>query len=983
MQEKIKKTVLITVSLVLHGAFIVALYLFWKPIAEWYFNRLPARGVDLYLTGTYVSYLARHFSTFFSGWQYIWYNGSPLGMDYSTLYFYLILPLTKTFGLIRGIQYFALGANFLFGVFAYLLYQELSKNHILALILAGLTLFSINLYRAFIWAGGIPYFISQTFFPLTLFLLVRFLNSQNKKWLLLSATIGGLGFLGHPQTFINFTLPAVFFLIIFGVDPKKKYSFLKRIKQLFQFLLIFILVGLFEFSRFFDTIFSFLGYTIQRLSAFFLPGEVEQPPLGSTAQQIIEYERAQFNLVYSDTNIFIFYLAFVLGTVFILSLAFRKKRIKSFLSVVPYLLTIGWVLGSIFLLSRGVSLFTLSWYKAFFPVPVVFAMLAAFFWGSVAGLTPFWVKNESEKKKGAFIFKILGILVSYVFFAVMGIFLYSQVDVKAFIDKIDLKSIASSAYPEALDYYINGQEFDRVKEELTPKSFNPNDKNYRLYAIDATFNIWWNSFFDMPLTRGYVDPRDARIYNSIFWLNAALGPGTEGGSSLVDDWNVPEEVAQNNAKFLLDWYGTKYLEGNHMSKTNSNFAPFTTSEEMIKNMEKVETKGSINTAAKELGVAEWNPGGIQFLNFYEIKDDLISPIMAASNATPVLHIGDQEGYEILYRFLGMINANSQSIILARGPKLINEISFSDLSNFEAIILYKYDYKNYDKAWKLIGKYVEKGGKVFVDTGPEVKESDTTELPERFPGELPGIFPIKRTVRDDIGSFWVPRTANRSVTEGIDFDQFSPLIFEDDVWNVSHPISDDDIREDSKVILRHKDIPVVIERTMGEGKVIWSGFNLPYHIIYDYNQEEAKFFKKLLEALFPFNQTKVEDSKVEWISSTKRIVSAKNGKGVLFKEEFFPGWKASFGRKKLKIYPVGPNDPGFMYVRLPQEGEFKATFTYKDSFANWLTFLVSLVTLVFVFDYLLLQGIITRLAERYLYSPIKRKFARWWEKEDEY
>ena len=69
----------------------------------------------------------------------------PYARDYPSFYFYLMLPFAKNFGLIAGIQRFAIAGLFTFAAFSYLLYYQLSKNRVLAIVLALATLFSHNL----------------------------------------------------------------------------------------------------------------------------------------------------------------------------------------------------------------------------------------------------------------------------------------------------------------------------------------------------------------------------------------------------------------------------------------------------------------------------------------------------------------------------------------------------------------------------------------------------------------------------------------------------------------------------------------------------------------------------------------------------------------------------------------------------------------------------------------------------------------------
>lgn len=977
----VKKYLFLIISFIFHlAAIALIIYLAW-PIGKWYLNQVPARGIDLWLSASYVSHLLSNFAFRFNGWKEIWYSGVPYFKDYPSLYFYLMIPFAQHFGLIPGILRFAVVALFAFTSFSYLLYYQLSKNRVLAVVLTLTTVFSANLYRPLVWAGGIPFWTTQAFFPLVLFLIVKFSQSQNYKWLLLAALAAGFGITGHPQNFFNVILPSAGLILLFWQPACQTGK--KRFLDLLKFGGLTYLVALPQISQLALT--SLITGLINKIFSRITPvppattGGVITP--SETLGEIEKWTRAQFNSVWSDSHPLLWYLLAVALGVFILSLVLRKKRLKGLFAFVPFSLIAGLVVGSVFLYSRGIDLYISGWYKAFWPGLVGVATLIAFLWGEAKQAL---VEREFWQKQGIKMARWLGVVIINLVLVLVGYWflLPSQ---KTTLDRLEAIDQFSSAFPEVLNVKTSPKDLERLKEELKPELMIDDAKDYRLYVIDATVNIWWGAVEEMPLTRGYVDPPLSTLERwGLFWLDSALGPTQAGPkSSLIEDWKTPEEVADNNLRFLLDWYATKYLEGNHVSASSANFASNVISDKLIEAEEKIEAQGGV--VERYRPDEHWSNESKQFLNFYRIKNELVSPILIAIDSPAVLHIGGEDGYDTLTRFLGEVNLGPRKIVLARGPKFIDKVNFSDLTNFEAIILYKYDYNNWDKAWGMIDKYVEKGGKIFIDTGPEVKESDTTKLPAKFPAELPGIFPISRTVREDLGQDWEPQVASGPATAGINFGQFSPLIFDGGVWNVSHPISDNDLRDDTTVLLRHKGIPVVIEKTLGKGKIIWSGFNLPYHAIRDYNPQEAKFFRNLLAELVDLREKPVL-TKGKFISPEERIIEVSGAKGVVFKEQAFAGWQAivisNSKYQKLKIYKVGPSSPGFMYVRLPEGTAGKVVFKYTGATDAKLQSGVSLLVIILILDYLFGGRIFAPFLGR-MTAPVRERFGKWWEKEDEY
>lgn len=991
-----KKYILFVCSLILHLAAIGLIIYFVLPIAKWYLDIIPARGIDLYNSASYVSYLIRHFATFFGGWNYSWYEGSPFGADYPFLHFYLMVPFAKSFGLLYGIQIFSLVSSLLFVIFAYLTFFELSKNRVLAVILALAVAFSLNLYRALIWAGGIPYYATQMFLPLSLFLAVKYLKTKNRRWFFALIFTAGIGMLGHQQPFITAIFPSLFLLILFWFGEDGKFQLWQKIKDLVLLLVLSLLTALPTVTSFiligFDPILAY----VRGIFGFVPIGEGIGGPgslaksqasygTGSALQEaspaIIDWAHQQFLLVFKDTNLLLWTILGVGFIVFFLSLSISKNRLKKLLSTLPFVLGAGYAIFYVYLLSIGINLYHGGWYKVYWPAPLMVGILASYLWGASA--VTFTEISIFTSRMGRFI-RLAGLVVINLGLVFVSWYIFSyRTPPSDFLTRINQMSLASSAFPESLSVKKDKERED-LKKELLPSFLDPSRKDFRLYIIDATVNIWWNALFDLPLARGYIDPPHYGEASALFWLNSALGPSPKGeGSSLMVDWKVPENIVKNNTLFLLDWFAIKYLEGNHKSRTNSALAPFPTSKEVVQKEEVVETPGLLLYFIEEWGGEKWLPDLKTSLKYYEIKDEIVSPILLATNAPAVAVIGDENAYGTISRLTASVNLNSQKLILARGPKFIDDWNLSDFLNFDAIILYGYDYHRRDKAWETVAKYLKMGGKVFIDTGGEVKESDSIHLPWGFPKELPSVFPIKRTVREDLGRDW-DLEANLDSGEKINFNEFAPLDLDGKAWNISHPPSGEDFDEKATVILKNKGYPVIAAKKEGEGDVIWSGLNFPYHALRNQNLEEAKLFRTLLARLVNLDPSPVS-SKITWVSSEVRKVEGENAKGILFKEQYFPGWKAGIknkkGSSKLKIYSAGPSLPGFMYVRLPDKDGFEVTFRFKGEPKMRLLAGISFIIILFLLDYVFLKQKVIGAGLKYIWGRGEKRMGKWWEKEE--
>ena len=194
---------------------------------------------------------------------------------------------------------------------------------------------------------------------------------------------------------------------------------------------------------------------------------------------------------------------------------------------------------------------------------------------------------------------------------------------------------------------------------------------------------------------------------------------------------------------------------------------------------------------------------------------------------------------------------------------------------------------------------------------------------------------------------------------------------------------------TNIILKNHGIPVMISQTVGDGQVIWSGINLPYHAIRSHNVEEVRFFKNIIEKLLEGAAIEEPTYEAKFINPQKRQIVFHHATGVLFKEQSFPGWGAKIGfgspSQGLKIYKVGPANPGFMYVRVPTKYAQKETtiaFTYSGSFTTWFLSIISFLIVVFLLEEILIGGRIIGRLRRLAWKRAHGRVKSWWGREDE-
>ena len=157
----------------------LVLLLSYLPMATEYYFHFPPSGFDFYQMVAYEAYIRKDFGLWTGLWKYTWFNGCPLGRDYPLLHMYLALPFATYLGDVEGCKAYLLFNFYLFAVFSYLLFFELSRNKALSLLIANVLVWSPNVYFT-LFGGTLTFAATQMFLPLSLLLTVKYLNTADR-----------------------------------------------------------------------------------------------------------------------------------------------------------------------------------------------------------------------------------------------------------------------------------------------------------------------------------------------------------------------------------------------------------------------------------------------------------------------------------------------------------------------------------------------------------------------------------------------------------------------------------------------------------------------------------------------------------------------------------------------------------------------------------------------------------------------------------
>lgn len=401
-------------------------------------------------------------------------------------------------------------------------------------------------------------------------------------------------------------------------------------------------------------------------------------------------------------------------------------------------------------------------------------------------------------------------------------------------------------------------------KDLIPDWIDLSSTTYRLDSFQPGIVAWWNNVTEVPSVRGYANHPVGSQRDWQYFLQSFTRTPTDPSSPYT----------LNAALFLLDHYGIGYIEDTVTSYPTS----LTSDPKLI--AQTVKLRESI---------------------WHQLQLSATSPIVTATNATPILFVGNTTDYQLFVRSLAPTGLTSRTLIPVRGPQTFDQITDTELSIFKHLFIYNSSIKN---STRLLA-FLNAGGQVILDT--------TTA----FTGDY---LPVTTLTPTAITDWSAPNTAG-----------FAPLTYEGGPWKVLHGSN---LANDSTALLAQGPDKILISsRRFSSGQLILSTINFPFHLVSTRNWPETQLFSSLITSLLP---TTVPPAKVN-VSRPRpnQILVSGQFSGIYFKENYHPGWHSSSG----SIYPAGLD---FMY--LPTRDK-KVVITFSGNLTTWLLSLLPLIGIV--------------------------------------
>jgi hypothetical protein len=174
-----------------------------------------------------------------------------------------------------------------------------------------------------------------------------------------------------------------------------------------------------------------------------------------------------------------------------------------------------------------------------------------------------------------------------------------------------------------------------------------------------------------------------------------------------------------------------------------------------------------------------------------------------------------------------------------------------------------------------------------------------------------------------------------------------------------------VRSWAQAVVRSGGGSLVVAGQLGQGRVVWSGLNLPFHVDSYRSAEESRFLTTAM-AWAAGSQNHVTATASARLQGPEQMTISvdSQARGVIFKESWFDRWHAYVNGRPVDVLRAGP---GLMYVLFPQDTRFPASvqWRYEKSAADWAGIAVTAAALIVLVTW----------------PRWRRPLAGWWERRD--
>src|SRR5438105_3067184 len=293
-------------------------------------------------------------------------------------------------------------------------------------------------------------------------------------------------------------------------------------------------------------------------------------------------------------------------------------------------------------------------------------------------------------------------------------------------------------------------------------------------------------------------------------------------------------------------------------------------------------------------------------------------IWRPTNAPLVVVVGGRDEYDTVARMMLDRGARPGTLLPIWWQDMADRVPSDLLQRAQAVVIEDGRFGDRAAAERSLAAYAASGGRVLLDA-------------HGSSSSLTALWPVDGATDEAIAEWRLHATGSGNLR----VDQFSPARYDDGPWNA--PVGTA-LRADARVILDQDGRPLVAERAVGTGAVVWVGGNLLYHAKAYGNDIESDF----LFGLFgPLGRDASVAGDANRLDAERVTVGSSGARGVFVSESFHPKWTARWSDgSALPGYYAGP---GLMYVPTPP-GDGTVTLEFGRAWTDYAVWVLVLIGL---------------------------------------
>ena len=320
----------------------------------------------------------------------------------------------------------------------------------------------------------------------------------------------------------------------------------------------------------------------------------------------------------------------------------------------------------------------------------------------------------------------------------------------------------------------------------------------------------------------------------------------------------------------------------------------------------------------------------------------------------ILYLGKEE--DIMAIGEALLFSSNSSILINGWKDYVDDYSVQELSEFDAVLLHRYDCRDQDRTDDLLLQYAGEGGVVLLAPFYTYSMLDM----ELYYAESEGEYEI--IVNENFAD---------TIFRDVNVTCFSPALYAEQYpWGyVALNVTSN--KQETETLLTIDNNPVLATSTVGKGKIVWIGFNFLGHINHFLNKDEGRMIDNLVHWAcggVPVIELTMFEKRPYGYVDASFVVNEASSFFLLISESYYPGWRVSVDQEPAKIHMT---EPKLMAVKVEANANTSVSISlrYEPTEVHILGYATTILSVSLV-AIILLRPTVVRKIVTYLRARIK-------------